>query len=164
MELLNENVVSIISVFFGTGGIVYAVVTRLLDRKKYSQEVRAATSEADIKGDEFWKQRYDVLQKEVENKDNWWKDRYDALYKEYENERTLSNEIVKSFRTELNEMRNDYEQQREIERQKYDKLMEQYRTFEEESKKRESEYKERIATLEDLVSKYEHRLESKKLQ
>lgn len=163
MEWLNENVVSIISVFFGTGGIVYAIVTRLLDRKKYSQEVRTATSEADLKGDEFWKQRYDVLQKEVENKDNWWKDRYDALYKEYENERTLSNEIVKSFRTELNEMRNDYEQQRELERQKYDKLMEQYRTFEEESKKRESEYKERIATLEDLVSKYERRLESKKL-
>lgn len=163
MEWLNENVVSIISVFFGAGGIVYAVITRLLDRKKYSQEVRTATSEADLKGDEFWKQRYDVLQKEVENKDNWWKDRYDALYKEYENERTLSNEIVKSFRTELNEMRNDYEQQRELERQKYDKLMEQYRTFEEESKKRESEYKERIATLEDLVSKYERRLESKKI-
>ena len=119
MEWLNENVVSIISVFFGAGGIVYAIVTRLLDRKKYSQEVRPATSEADLKGDEFWKQRYDVLQKEVENKDNWWKDRYDALYKEYENERTLSNEIVKSFRTELNEMRNDYEQQRELERQKY---------------------------------------------
>lgn len=163
MEWLNENVVSIISVFFGAGGIVYAIVTRLLDRKKYSQEVRTATSEADLKGDEFWKQRYNVLQKEVEDKDNWWKDRYDALYKEYENERTLSNEIVKSFRTELNEMRNDYEQQRELERQKYDKLMEQYRTFEEESKKRESEYKERIATLEDLVSKYERRLESKKL-
>ena len=163
MEWLNENVVSIISVFFGAGGIVYAIATRLLDRKKYSQEVRTATSEADLKGDEFWKQRYDVLQKEVENKDNWWKDRYDALYKEYENERTLSNEIVKSFRTELNEMRNDYEQQRELERQKYDKLMEQYHTFEEESKKRESEYKERIATLEDLVSKYERRLESKKL-
>ena len=163
MEWLNENVVSIISVFFGAGGIVYAIVTRLLDRKKYSQEVRTATSEADLKGDEFWKQRYDVLQKEVENKDNWWKDRYDALYKEYENERTLSNEIVKSFSTELNEMRNDYEQQRELERQKYDKLMEQYHTVEEESKKRESEYKERIATLEDLVSKYERRLESKKL-
>ena len=163
MEWLNENVVSIISVFFGAGGIVYAIFTLFLDRKKYSQEVRTATSEADLKGDEFWKQRYDVLQKEVENKDNWWKDRYDALYKEYENERTLSNEIVKSFRTELNEMRNDYEQQRELERQKYDKLMEQYHTFEEESKKRESEYKERIATLEDLVSKYERRLESKKL-
>lgn len=159
MEWLNENVVSIISVLFGTGGIIYAIVTHFLDKKKYDQEVRKDAAEADIKGDEFWKQRYDVLQKEVENKDNWWKDRYDALYKEYENERTLSNEIVRSFRTELNEMRNDYEKQRELERQKYDKLMEQYRSFQEESEKKEHEYKERINTLEALVSKYEKRLE-----
>ena len=159
MEWLNENVVSIVSVLFGTGGIVYAIVTHFLDKKKYDQEVRKDAAEADIKGDEFWKQRYDVLQKEVENKDTWWKARYDALYKEYENERTLSNEIVKSFRTELNEMRNDYEKQRELERQKYDKLMEQYKTFQEESEKKEHEYKERINTLEQLVSKYEKRLE-----
>ena len=159
MEWLNENVVSIVSVLFGTGGIIYAVVTHFLDKKKYDQEVRKDAAEADIKGDEFWKQRYDILQKEVENKDTWWKQRYDALYKEYENERTLSNEIVKSFRTELNEMRNDYEKQRELERQKYDKLMEQYKTFQEESDKKEHEYKERINTLEQLVSKYEKRLE-----
>src|SRR5574344_438919 len=159
MEWLNENVVSIVSILFGTGGIVYAIVTHFLDKKKYDQEVRKDAAEADIKGDEFWKQRYDVLQKEVENKDTWWKARYDALYKEYENERTLSNEIVKSFRTELNEMRNDYEKQRELERQKYDKLMEQYKTFQEESDKKEHEYKERINTLEQLVSKYEKRLE-----
>lgn len=159
MEWLNENVVSIVSILFGTGGIIYAVVTHFLDKKKYDQEVRKDAAEADIKGDEFWKQRYDVLQKEVENKDTWWKQRYDALYKEYENERTLSNEIVKSFRTELNEMRNDYEKQRELERQKYDKLMEQYKTFQEESEKKEHEYKERINTLEQLVSKYEKRLE-----
>ena len=159
MEWLNENVVSIVSVLFGTGGIIYAVVTHFLDKKKYDQEVRKDAAEADIKGDEFWKQRYDVLQKEVENKDTWWKQRYDALYKEYENERTLSNEIVKSFRIELNEMRNDYEKQRELERQKYDKLMEQYKTFQEESDKKEHEYKERINTLEQLVSKYEKRLE-----
>ena len=159
MEWLNENVVSIISILFGMGGIIYAVVTHFLDKKKYDQEVRKDAAEADIKGDEFWKQRYNVLQKEVENKDTWWKQRYDALYKEYENERTLSNEIVKSFRTELNEMRNDYEQQRELERQKYDKLMEQYKTFQEESDKKEHEYKERINTLEQLVSKYEKRLE-----
>ena len=159
MEWLNENVVSIVSILFGTGGIIYAVVTHFLDKKKYDQEVRKDAAEADIKGDEFWKQRYDVLQKEVENKDTWWKQRYDALYKEYENERTLSNEIVKSFRTELNEMRNDYEQQRELERQKYDKLMEQYKTFQEESATKEHEYKERINTLEQLVSKYEKRLE-----
>ena len=159
MEWLNENVVNIVSVLFGTGGIIYAVVTHFLDKKKYDQEVRKDAAEADIKGDEFWKQRYDVLQKEVENKDAWWKQRYDALYKEYENERTLSNEIVKSFRTELNEMRNDYEKQRELERQKYDKLMEQYKTFQEESEKKEHEYKERINTLEQLVSRYEKRLE-----
>ena len=130
MEFLNENVTTIISIFFGTGGVVYAVVSRILDRKKYDQEVRGATAEADMKGEEFWKQRYDVLQKEVENKDTWWKVRYDSLYQEYENERHLTNEIINSFRNELNEMRNDYEKQREIERQKYDKLMEQYRAFE----------------------------------
>lgn len=159
MEWFNENLVSIVSVFLGTGSIIYAVVTHFLNKKKYVQEVRKDAAEANIKGDEFWKQRYDVLQKEVENKDTWWKARYDALYKEYENERTLSNEIVRSFRTELNEMRNDYEKQRELERQKYDKLMEQYKTFQEESEKKEREYKERINTLEQLVSKYEKRLE-----
>ena len=163
MEFLNEHVTTIISIFFGTGGVVYAVVSRILDRKKYDQEVRGATAEADMKGEEFWKQRYDVLQKEVENKDTWWKVRYDSLYQEYENERHLTNEIINSFRNELNEMRNDYEKQREIERQKYDKLMEQYRAFEEESSVKEHEYRDRISALEELVTKYETRLGSKKL-
>lgn len=160
MEWLNEYAVSVVSILFGTGGIITAIVMRFLDKRKYDQEVRKNTAEADIKGDEFWKQRYDILQREVDNKDIWWKTRYDALYKEYENERTLSNEMVKSFRAELNEMRNDYERQRETERAKYDKLMEQYRNFEEESERKEREYKERINTLETLVSKYERRLES----
>ena len=163
MEFLNEHVTTIISILFGTGGVVYAVVSRILDRKKYDQEVRGATAEADMKGEEFWKQRYDVLQKEVENKDTWWKVRYDSLYQEYENERHLTNEIINSFRNELNEMRNDYEKQREIERQKYDKLMEQYRAFEEESSVKEHEYRDRISALEELVTKYEKRLGSKKL-
>ena len=163
MEFLNEHVTTIISIFFGTGGVVYAVVSRILDRKKYDQEVRGATAEADMKGEEFWKQRYDVLQKEVENKDTWWKVRYDSLYHEYENERHLTNEIINSFRNELNEMRNDYEKQREIARQKYDKLMEQYRAFEEESSVKEHEYRDRISALEELVTKYEKRLGSKKL-
>ena len=163
MEFLNEHMTTIISIFFGTGGVVYAVVSRILDRKKYDQEVRGATAEADMKGEEFWKQRYDVLQKEVENKDTWWKVRYDSLYQEYENERHLTNEIINSFRNELNEMRNDYEKQREIERQKYDKLMEQYRAFEEESSVKEHEYRDRISALEELVTKYEKRLGSKKL-
>ena len=159
MEWLSENMFGIISLVFGAGGIGYAVVARMLDRKKYEQEVRDAQAEADIKGDEFWKKRYDVLQQEVNNKDVWWKERYDTLYKEFQNERSLSNEIVKSFRTELNEMRTDYESQRELEKQKYDKLMEQYRSFEEDSQKREHEYKQRISQLEELVAKYEQRLE-----
>lgn len=160
MKWLSENLFGLISLLFGAGGIGYAVISKILDRKKYEQEVRNATAEADIKGDDFWKKRYDVLQKEVENKDSWWKERYDTLYNEYQNERKLSNEIVKSFRTELNEMRSDYDKQRELEKMKYDKLMEQYRCFEEESQKREHEYKQRISQLENLVASYEQRLKT----
>ena len=151
MEFLNEHVTTIISIFFGTGGVVYAVVSRILDRKKYDQEVRGATAEADMKGEEFWKQRYDVLQKEVDSKDNWWKERYDALYKEYQNERTLSNDILKSFRDELAEIREDYERQKEAERQRYEELRV-------ESIRKETEYKNRITQLEELVKGYEKRL------
>lgn len=158
MNWLSENAFAIISLLFGTGGIGYAIVSRTLDRKKYEQEVRDASAEADIKGDEFWKKRYDVLQHEVESKDGWWKARYETLYSEYQNERKLSNDIIVSFRTELSEMRNDYEKQRETERQKYSQLLEQYRGFEEESQIREMEYKQRISQLEDMVSKYEKRL------
>lgn len=158
MGWLSDNLFGIISLLFGAGGIGYAVVSRVLDRKKYAQEVRVSQADADIKEDDFWKKRYDVLQAEVDNKDSWWKERYDALYAEYQNERKLSNEIVKSFRTELNEMRADYEKQRELEKMKYDKLMEQYRSFEEESQRRETEYKQRISQLEQLVESYEKRL------
>ena len=160
MEWLSENLFGLISLLFGAGGIGFAVISKILDRKKYEQEVRTASAEADMKGDDFWKKRYDVLQKEVENKDSWWKERYDTLYNEYQNERKLSNEIVKSFRTELNEMRRDYDKQRELEKMKYDKLMEQYRSFEEESQKREHEYKQRISQLENLVASYEQRLKT----
>ena len=160
MEWLSENLFGLISLLFGAGGIGFAVISKILDRKKYEQEVRTASAEADMKGDDFWKKRYDVLQKEVENKDSWWKERYDTLYNEYQNERKLSNEIVKSFRTELNEMRSDYYKKRELEKMKYDKLMEQYRSFEEESQKREHEYKQRISQLENLVASYEQRLKT----
>ena len=160
MEWLSENLFGLISLLFGAGGIGFAVISKILDRKKDEQEVRTASAEADMKGDDFWKKRYDVLQKEVENKDSWWKERYDTLYNEYQNERKLSNEIVKSFRTELNEMRSDYDKQRELEKMKYDKLMEQYRSFEEESQKREHEYKQRISQLENLVASYEQRLKT----
>lgn len=157
-DWVSENLFGLISLLFGAGSIGYAVISKFLDRQKYLQEVRDKAAEADIKGDEFWKNRYDVLQKEVESKDTWWKARYDALHSEYENERKLSNEIVKSFRNELNEMRKEYDEQRGLERRKYDTLKAQYRSFEEDSIRKETEYKQRICQLEDLVSKYERRL------
>ena len=147
----NNYIIEIFSVLFGTGGIVYAILTHFLNKKKYAQEVREASVDVDIKGDTFWKQRYDVLQKEVDSKDNWWKERYDALYKEYQNERTLSNDILKSFRNELVEIREDYEHQKETERQRYEELRE-------ESIRKETEYKNRISQLEELVKGYEKRL------
>jgi len=156
---MSDNITSLLLSLFGVGSIGYLIVARTLDKRKYDQEVRNIQTEADIKGDEFWKKRYDVLQQEVENKDGWWRERYNTLYQEFQNERNLSNEIVKSFRTELNEMRSDYENQRELEKKKYDKLMEQYRTFEEDSQKKELEYKQRISQLGELVEKYEKRLE-----
>lgn len=159
MEWMSDNITSLLLSLFGVGSIGYLIVARTLDKRKYDQEVRNIQTEADIKGDEFWKKRYDVLQKEVENKDGWWRERYNTLYQEFQNERNLSNEIVKSFRTELNEMRSDYENQRELEKKKYDELMEQYRTFEEDSQKKELEYKQRISQLGKLVEKYEKRLE-----
>lgn len=149
---------SIIGILFGAGGIGYAIIARILDRKKYAQEVRSAQADADLKGDDFWKKRYDVLQSEVESKDVWWKERYDTLYNEFQQERQLNNEMVKSFRTELNEMRNDYERQRELDKQKYNQLLEQYRKFEEDAQIQENEYKQRISQLEELVAKYEKRL------
>ena len=147
----NNYIIEIFSILFGTGGIVYAIVIHFLNKKKYVQEVREASVNADIKGDTFWKQRYDVLQKEVDSKDNWWKERYDALYKEYQSERTLSNDILKSFRDELAAIREDYERQKEAERQRYEELRV-------ESIRKETEYKNRITQLEELVKGYEKRL------
>lgn len=163
MSWFSENTVSVISVIFGTGGIGYAIISRLLDRKKYEQEVRDASASADIKSDEFWKNRYEILNKEIAAKDDWWKERYDALYEENKNERKLSNEIITIFRSELSEMRVDYEKQREIERERYSQLLKQYEQFEEESMKKEKEYKVRINQLEDLVSKYESKINANEI-
>ena len=158
MEWLSNEVVTIFSVLFGAGSIGYALVSKLLDRRRYSQEVREAKAEADIKSDEFWKNRYDILQKEMEAKDVWWKNRYDTLYLEYQTERKLSNEIIVTFRAELAEIRQSYEEQRKIEREKYKQLLEQYKSLEEDSKKREIEYKQKIAQLECMISEYEQKM------
>lgn len=155
---LKENLFSIISLFFGTGGVAYAIITRILDSKKYAAEVESVKAEADVKGDMFWKNRYDVLEKEIKDKDDWWKDRYDVLYKEYQDEKKLNNEIVKSFRSELSELRNDYEKQREDDKAKYDKLLQSYRDFERESAEKSEQQMKRIKQLETLVESYENKL------
>ena len=161
MNWLSENVLTIISLLFGAGGIGFAIVSKILDRKKYEQEVRNISAEADMKSDEFWKKRYDILSNEVKEKDAWRKSRYDTLYVEYQNERKLSNEIIVTFRAELAEIRQSYEEQRKIEREKYKQLLEQYKSLEEDSKKREAEYKRRINQLELTIIEYEQRLNKK---
>ena len=160
-ELLRDKLIEVISILFGAGGIGYVVINRILDQKKYTQEVREQEAAADLKNEEFWKGRYDILQKELSEKNEWWKARYDSLYEEFQNERNLSNQIVSSFRNELNEMRAEYERQREMERQKYETLMESYRSFENESHQREVEYRQRITQLEKMVSEYEARLKER---
>jgi len=161
MGWLSENAFTIISILFGTGSLGYAISTRVLNRRKYEQEVRNASAEADIKGDEFWKKRYDVLNQEIDMKDTWWKSRYDTIYTEYQNERKLSNEIIVSFKSELTEMRSDYEKQRELEKEKYSQLLEQYHSLEEESKNRERDYKQKISQLEEMIEKYDKKINSK---
>lgn len=158
MEWLHENAFSVISLIFGTGSIGYAIISRILDRRKYEQEVRQASATADVKSDEFWKARYDVLNGEMKSKDTWWKERYDNLYSELQNERKLSNEMVKNFRTELNEIRADYEKQRELDKQKYNELMQQYERFQEQSNHTNLDQIKRINQLEMLVEEYEKRL------
>lgn len=157
-EIMHENIFSIISLLFGTGGIGYALFSRILYHKKYLQEVREATVEADAKSDAFWKNRYDVLNEEMKSKDEWWKNRYANMYSELQNERQLSNEIIKSFRSELNEIRENYENQRNIDKKKYNELLAQYEKYQEETHVQNEAAIKRIGQLEDLVSEYERRL------
>lgn len=156
--IMHENIFSIISLLFGTGGIGYALFSRILYHKKYLQEVREATVEADAKSDAFWKNRYDVLNEELKSKDEWWKNRYANMYSELQNERQLSNEIIKSFRSELNEIRENYENQRNIDKRKYNELLAQYEKYQEETHIQNEAAIKRIGQLEDLVSEYERRL------
>lgn len=158
MNFFAEHIVEIISVLFGVGGVGYAFIDRALNRKKYTQEVRQDTASANIRIDEFWKNRYEVLTKELKNKDDWWKARYDKVYEECQNEKRLSNEIVKSFRVELNQIREDYEKQRDTDRQRYDELMSQYHTYQQEVEEKSKKQIERINQLEQLVANYEKKL------
>jgi hypothetical protein len=161
MSWMNENVVEFLSVLFGTGGIGFAIITHILDRKKYQQEVRQASADADIHADEFWKNRYDVLNAEMQNKDTWWRERYDNLYQELQNERKLSNEIIKNFRAELNEIREDYEKQHSADNEKYEALMRKYKEYQDEVENKNREQMSRICQLENLVAEYEKKINRK---
>lgn len=152
----------VISLLFGVGSIGYAVVARMLDRKKYEQEVRASQADADLKGEEFWKGRYDVLAAELDKKESWWKERYDNLYQEVQNERRLSNEMMTNFRNELNKIRDEYEAQRQADRDKYNRLMEEFRTQECEANRAAEEYKRRISDLEASIVAYENMIKNGK--
>ena len=134
----------------------------MLDRKKYEQEVRASQADADLKGEEFWKGRYDVLAAELDKKESWWKERYDNLYQEVQNERRLSNEMMTNFRNELNKIRDEYEAQRQADRDKYNRLMEEFRTQEREANAAAEEYKRRISDLEASIVAYEDMIKSGK--
>lgn len=152
----------VISLLFGVGSIGYAVVARMLDRKKYEQEVRASQADADLKGEEFWKGRYDVLAAELDKKESWWKERYDNLYQEVQDERRLSNEMMTNFRNELNKIRDEYEAQRQADRDKYNRLMEEFRTQEREANRAAEEYKRRISDLEASIVAYEDMIKNGK--
>lgn len=152
----------IISLLFGAGGIGYAVVARMLDRKKYAQEVRCSQADADLKGEEFWKGRYDTLMNELDKKESWWKERYNNLYQEVQNERKLSSEMMMNFRNELNKIRDEYEAQRQADRDKYNRLMEEFRTQEREANKAAEDYKRRINELEASITAYEEMIKNGK--
>lgn len=160
--LFMTTIFPVISLLFGVGSIGYAVVARMLDRKKYEQEVRASQADADLKGEEFWKGRYDVLAAELDKKESWWKERYDNLYQEVQNERRLSNEMMTNFRNELNKIRDEYEAQRQADKDKYNRLMEEFHNQELAALKAEEEYKRRINELEASIDKYEDMIKSSK--
>ena len=76
MEWLSENLFGLISLLFGAGGIGFAVISKILDRKKYEQEVRTASAEADMKGDDFWKKRFE---EESQKREHEYKQRISQL-------------------------------------------------------------------------------------
>ena len=99
---------------------------------------------------------------ELDKKESWWKERYNNLYQEVQNERKLSNEMMTNFRNELNKIRDEYEAQRQADRDKYNRLMEEFRTQEREANKAAEDYKRRINELEASITAYEEMIKSGK--
>lgn len=158
---MTENIVTILGVLLGSGGIVTAIVVHFLDIRKFNNEVKSGRIDLDIKSDDFWKKRYDILNKELQDKDTWWKERYDSLYGQLQNERNLSNDIVKTLRQELSEIKKDYEEQHTRDEEKYNVLVKQYEQFKQETAERNKVQMERINQLELLVDSYEQKINDK---
>lgn len=158
---MTENIVTIFGVLLGSGGIITAIVTHFLDIRKFNNEVKSGRIDLDIKSDDFWKKRYDILNKELQDKDTWWKERYDSLYGQLQNERNLSNDIVKTLRQELSEIKKDYEEQHTMDEEKYNALVKQYEQFKQETAERNKVQMERINQLELLVDSYEQKINDK---
>ena len=158
---MTENIVTIFGVLLGSGGIITAIVTHFLDIRKFNNEVKSERIDLDIKSDDFWKKRYDILNKELHDKDTWWKERYDSLYGQLQNERNLSNDIVKTLRQELSEIKKDYEEQHTRDEEKYNVLVKQYEQFKKETAERNKVHMERINQLELLVDSYEQKINDK---
>lgn len=150
-----ENGMSLIGFLLGGSGVVYGVTMHLLNRRKNNAEASSTEKDVEAKGEAIWQTRYNAICQEMRERDGFWKERYDNLYEEYKEERSLNNEMIKSLRGELNNLRTDYENQRRLDKEKYDKLL--YESAEQERK-----YIARIDSLEQVISEYEKKVANEK--
>jgi DNA repair exonuclease SbcCD ATPase subunit len=153
-----NNLITVFSVLFGSGSIAYLIINKLFSRAKYNQEVRKVEKEVDLQSDEFWKKRYEVLEKENKDKDAWWKERYENLYSELQTERGQNNEIFKNFREQLSEIRQDYENQIKSHKEKYNNLFKEYQNALQQSDEESRRFNNRINSLEEIIKAYEKKL------
>ena len=70
--------------------------------------------------------------------------------------------MMTNFRNELNKIRDEYEAQRQADRDKYNRLMEEFRTQECEANRAAEEYKRRISDLEASIVAYEDMIKNGK--
>lgn len=70
--------------------------------------------------------------------------------------------MTTNFRNELNKIREEYEAQRQADRDKYNRLMEEFRAQEREASQAAEVYKERINELEASIMAYEEMIKSGK--